>query len=261
MNIGRIVFLLREYFFPSGCALCGRLLAGADECWYGLCGDCMGILKKNDSGRDRCDRCGRPLVSERDRCMQCRNGSPAFDRIVTLYPYRGIYRKLLGAYKFGKNLPLGHFLAERTGEILAQIPDLPPGKTAGRDPAGGVAPTAPDTGPAAPALVPVPPRPGKLRKIGWDQVEYLARLLEKEKGAFPPVRRCLGRLPAGIQKKLNREQRRQNLRGKIVLRAAAPETAILLDDVVTTGSTMDACATALRAGGARRVLGLCLFYS
>jgi ComF family protein len=239
MNTDRIIFLLREYFFPSGCALCGSPLAGAGECWYGLCENCAEALKKSGPrGGDRCDCCGRPLVSELGRCMQCRNGDPRdFDRIIGLYPYRGVYRGLLGAYKFGRNLALGHFFAERIGETLAQIPDL-----------------------RRPALVPVPPRPGKLHRTGWDQVEYLARLLEKKGEPFPPVRRCLRRLPSGVQKELGREQRRHNLRGKIAVRKGAPETAILLDDVVTTGSTMDACAAALKAEGAQKVLGICLFY-
>ena len=244
MNIQRIVFPLRDCFFPSGCALCGRSLVGAGEWWYGLCEDCTETLKKEGpGGKEHCDRCGRPLVSERGRCMQCRRGKvPGFDRIVTLYPYRGSYRKLLGAYKFGKNLSLGHFLAERIGETLTRI--LDPYRGEG----------------AAPALVPVPPRPGKRKKTGWDQVEYLTGLLEKGGTASPLVRRCLRRLPSQAQKELDREHRKKNLLGKIVVRGRAPETAILLDDVITTGSTMDACAAALKAGGAKRVLGICLFY-
>jgi ComF family protein len=245
MNASRIIFLLREYFFPSGCVLCGKNLSGVKECWYGLCENCQEVLEKDGlEGEDRCDCCGRPLVSERGRCMQCRNEDTRhFDRIITLYPYRGKYRKLLGAYKFGGNPAPGHFLAERIGKTLARLPELRRGEEAG------------------PVLVPVPPRPGKIKKNGWDQIEYLAKLLEREKEALPPVSRCLRRLPAETQKKLGREQRRQNLRGKIVVRTGVPETAILLDDVITTGSTMDACAAALKAGGARRVLGICLFYS
>jgi ComF family protein len=248
MKAERIIFLLREYCFPSGCALCGKNLSGTEECWYGLCENCIKVLEKNSLGDkdrgDRCDRCGRPLVSERGRCMQCRNGeAPCFDRIVTLYPYRGMYRKLLGAYKFGGNLALGHFFAERIRETLARIPEFR------------------DGGEAGPVLVPVPPRPGKIHSAGWDQMEYLAGLLEKRGGPPLPVSRCLRRLPTETQKKLDREQRRQNLRGKIVARTGAPETAILLDDVITTGSTMDACAAALRTGGAGKVLGICLFYS
>ncbi|MDR1900516.1 MAG: ComF family protein [Treponema sp.] len=256
MNIRRIVSLLREYCFPSGCALCGGNLVGADECWYGICEPCAKRLR-GDRG-DRCDRCGRPLISEQGRCMSCRNGETrSFDRIVTLYPYRGACRKLLGAYKFGRHPALGHFFAERIRETLEEFPDL----RSGEEPL---------------TLVPVPPRPGKVKKTGWDPVEHLAGLLEQgeappkrrsperrspERHSPPiPLRRCLKRLPSQSQKELDREHRRRNLLGKIVLRKKPPPAAVLLDDVITTGSTMDACAAALKAGGTQRVLGICLFY-
>jgi ComF family protein len=245
VDTGRIAFLLREYFFPSGCALCGGTLSGAEECRYGLCEGCREDLERRREDGDRCDCCGRPLVSERGRCARCRDGeAPRLDGIVTLYPYRGKYRKLLGAYKFGGNPAPGRFLAEKIRETLARLPELRPG------------------GEGGPVLVPVPPRPGKIGKTGWDQVEYLAKLLGGGGKGAPPltVRRCLRRLPSRAQKELDREQRRRNLQGKILVRAGAPETAVLLDDIITTGSTMDACAAALRAGGARRVLGICLFY-
>jgi ComF family protein len=239
-NTRRALFFLREYFFPAGCALCGRDLAGAVEAWYGLCETCRASLADDPpSGEipDHCDLCGRPLVSEQDRCLPCRNRElPGFDRIKVLFPYAGTYRCLLNAYKFGKNLALGNFFAEKIREAL-------------KDPA------LPRTAP----VVPVPPRPGKIRETGWDQVEYLAGLLERNREA--EIFRCLERLPSQVQKKLNREDRATNLLSRIRLTTGAPRTAILIDDVMTTGSTMDVCASVLKAGGAAQVFGICLFYS
>jgi predicted amidophosphoribosyltransferase len=201
----------------------------------------------------------------------CREGEGyAFDGAFLLYPYTGKYRKLLGAYKFGKYRALGHFLGEQLVEGLSRF--APPGMT-------------------NPCWVPVPPRPGKIKRSGWDQIEYLAGRLEgmdrkKSKkpdlnppaghdvpektqlpaytgqyvGVYHPVYRCLKRLPSLSQKKLNREERKTNLRGRIRCTGKPPAEVILFDDVFTTGSTLDACAQALKAGGAEKVYAVCLFY-
>jgi predicted amidophosphoribosyltransferase len=51
--------------------------------------------------------CGKPLVSEKDYCLACRNGGEKFyDHLWVLFPYSGKYQKLLAAYKFGKNIKL-----------------------------------------------------------------------------------------------------------------------------------------------------------
>jgi ComF family protein len=246
MKTGNLVFFLREFFFPSGCALCGAVLVSPEEAWYGLCRSC----RRPPPAGERCGSCGRPLVSEQGFCLACRNGDErSLDRGILLYPYRGTYRRLLGAYKFGGNLGLGHFFAEKIRDVLRA---LPPGEAGGAEGTGGAGLET-----ETPVLVPVPPRPGKLRRTGWDQVEYLAKLLES--GPFP-VSRCLRRLPSRHQKELNRENRKTNLRGKIVLAGKAPPRAIILDDVCTTGSTLEACAAALKAGGTKEAAGLCLFY-
>jgi ComF family protein len=239
----KIVFWLREYFFPFGCAVCGASLLGAREAWYGLCEHCRGGIDAGlNAAGERCDCCGRPLVSEQGRCLSCRAATTAdaraVDRVTVFFPYTGKYRRLLGAYKFNRHIALGHFFAEKIAAALADI-----GRT------------------DAYTVVPVPPRPGKIQKTGWDQVEYLAKLLERKR---IPVLRCLKRLPSKVQKELGREDRKKNLRGRIILtdrlRAAIPKTVVILDDVMTTGSTLEVCAEAVRAGGAERVYGLCLLY-
>ena len=232
---------MREYFFPFGCSVCGEDLTG-EETWYGLCDTCRnGIeheLAENMAG-ETCDCCGRPLISELGRCIPCRQEEGrSYDRVKTMFPYTGKYRQLLTAYKFNKNLSAGNFFVEQI-LIMLKSGDFPLNA----------------------AIVPVPPRPGKIRKSGWDQVEYLARLLEKNNGnGGPAVNRCLKRMPSKSQKELGRENRRSNLQGRIATVRQAPATAVVLDDVMTTGATLNACAAALKEGGAKTVYGLCLFY-
>ena len=244
------LFYLREYFFPSGCGGCGKALSGSaaaggedyGEAYYGLCGDCMAFLNAAIDSESRCETCGKPLISEKRICLSCRQReAESGSRIVKtrlLFPYTGRFRAILGAYKFGKSLGVANFLAQRLNAC------------------------ADDFGPEAASeavWVPVPPRPGKIKKQGWDQIEYLAGLLESGYKRCH-VSRCLKRLPSRSQKELNREQRGSNLKGRIIRTRQAPKTAILFDDVITTGSTLNACAQALLEGGTESVYGVCLFY-
>jgi len=240
-NLTNLLLWLRDFTFPSACALCARSFISAGEMRLGLCETCLAALESEQE--QTCKACGRPLISEMDSCLPCRNMSErSYRRLWTFFPYTGKYRKLLSGYKFQKNLALANFMAVKAVQLISSEPLL---KNA--------------------VIVPVPPRPGKIKETGWDQVEYLVKRLEKllpaqnEKGV-PFVSRCLKRNKSGVQKRLSRAGRMENLRGRITLEKAAPACAIIIDDVITTGSTLEVCAQALREGGAQEVFGLCLFY-
>jgi ComF family protein len=243
MDIRKRLFYFREYFFPSGCGGCGEPLMG-QEAYSGLCASCKAILESCYKNEKHCVYCGRLLISENDTCLSCRenpaaeNGrySESLVKLRSIFPYSGKYRSVLASYKFGKSLGLGRFLGQFLNMALEGLEFT--GNT---------------------AWVPVPPRPGKIKKQGWDQIEYLAKLLGK--GGCLPVSRCLKRLPSRSQKELNREEREINLKGKIRCIRQPPETAILFDDVITTGATINVCAEALLNGGAKNVYGICLFYN
>lgn len=227
---------IREWIAPSQCALCGTDLFEGPEIHRGLCEACHAFLRV--SFPPACPHCGRPLISEEGLCIECRQKErPFYDAVVALYPYGGVYRNLLAAYKFHRHRPLANFFIPPMLEVLDQLAL---------------------THPPVDALVPVPPRPGKLKKTGWDQIEYLAKKLEK--ATTIPVLRCLRRSVSRSQKELNREERSVNLRGKIQCSTRVGPTVAIFDDVITTGATLNACAEALRASGAQRVYGIALFY-
>jgi ComF family protein len=224
---------IKDFLFPSTCALCDKSLIGYEEIGFGLCADCKESIAIDKSGK--CNLCGKPLVSEIDTCLPCRNSEHTFDRLWVLYPYTGKYRRLLTAYKFGKKLAIADFFAQKINEVINSETILQDA-----------------------VLVPVPPRPGKIKHSGWDQVDNLVKTIEKTSNRN--VSRILKRRKSKIQKELNRAERLENLKGRIYTEGSAPEIVLIIDDVITTGSTMEVCAQVLKEAGARKVYGLCLFY-
>ncbi len=194
---------------------------------------------------DRCSVCGTRLISAENTCPQCREGDGAFrhtDKVCTLFSYTPANAAALSAWKIAGNRLYSSIFAEILATVFAA--SVLTGKECK---ARGI------------AIVPVPPRPGKIKNTGWDQIEELCRLLRKRYGM--PVANCLKRLSAKQQKRLGREERKANIRGQISLKKGKtpPETAILIDDIVTTGATADACAQALKSAGCRFVAVLSLF--
>lgn len=162
--------------------------------------------------------------------MRCRAQPWSFDSAFPLFSYEGRARDLVSAYKKGGRRSLAPFIAGLFAEaIAAKWPER--------------------------TVVPVPPRPGKARASGWDQVEELARILEAR--GFR-VERPLERRASAQQKSLGRDERGFNASKAYALKpcSASPELPLLIDDVITTCATIEACSRALRGGGARSVAAL-----
>lgn len=124
-------------------------------------------------------------------------------------------------------------------------------------------------------LVGVPPRPGKMRQRGWDQIEDVCKTLHILYGF--PVLTLLKRVSREQQKKKNRTGRLETKDTAYALRTdytkllahwakekgeaqtAVPKSAILIDDVITTGATVDACAALLQEAGIKKVDVISLF--
>ncbi|MDR0586603.1 MAG: double zinc ribbon domain-containing protein, partial [Treponema sp.] len=83
---------LAEILFPRGCACCEKPLAFSG--YFGVCPDCRGrLLDVFSEDLKRCSVCGKPLVSEREICMDCRRGPHrSFDRVFSVFPYQGDYK-------------------------------------------------------------------------------------------------------------------------------------------------------------------------
>lgn len=223
---------------PLRCVVCTGPVEAALP--WPLCSACAASLSVH--GGRRCTVCGKPIISELIQCVRCRTATVSFDGAFPLYSYTGAARKLLIAYKAKKRRSLANFLALRLAqEITVRFPGY--------------------------TIVPVPPRPGKLRKEGWDQVDLLAGILERNLSL--PVARLLVRKKGGDeQKTLDREGRRNNVMGRYILKADScatdsgravvimPGKVLLLDDIMTTGATLSECASVLKAHGSDQVFAM-----
>jgi ComF family protein len=186
-----------------------------------------------------CWSCAAPARAEQPLCGRCRlalrwlpGDATDLGGVVAWCPvaYDGPARALVHALKFRG--------AEGVADAMAA-------QIAARAPAEQL---------AGATLVPVPLHPARLGERGYNQAERLAKALAAR--CQLPLHDCLERRGhGGRQMGRGRGDRLEALRGAVSLRAGAvaPRRALLVDDVVTTGATLAACAAALRAGGAERV--------
>ena len=182
----------------------------------------------------RCPRCGLP----RHRAG-CPAATSAFDRAWAPLAYEGPARDLVRALKFHGALPVAGLMA---AHLAANLPlDLRTGpKGSDGHPPPGV------------EVVAVPPHRGRLRRRGFDPAALLAAGLAAR--AALPLAPCLKRTDRGRrQVGAGRSTRRSAGRFRALATAPAPRAAVLVDDVHTTGATLDVCARALKAEGAEWV--------
>jgi ComF family protein len=223
---------------PQLCLICGSF-SDSDSPLCRACAETFFSVDSTVFSDSRCAKCGRPLISAIELCVDCRNLGmlKSIDRIISLFPYDAIGQDALVSWKLRGKRSLSRVFAN----CLARCMEF-------------------DSGIRDMTIVPVPPRPQKMKEKGWDQIQELTRYLSRVKKVR--MNDCLGRTSAFQQKKLGRSARFANIKGTFIVkdRSTVPETAIVLDDLMTTGSTLDACAETLKNAGCGKVYGLTLFY-
>ena len=220
----RLAAGIGRHGLPSHCLVC----AEAGQPGRDLCRACEAALPWN---RSACPGCGLPLPAPAALCGGCLQRAPVFDAVRATFVYAEPLDRLLPRFKFHRDLAAGALLSLLMVQALREDPpaDWPQ------------------------ALLPVPLHRGRLRQRGYDQALELARPLARAFG-IPLRGHSLQRVQATrAQSRLDAAARRRNLRQAFEVRGEVPAHVVLVDDVMTTGATVEAAARALRKAGARRV--------
>jgi len=238
---------LSTVLFPSSCRLCESPLLQFSR--LPVCSACIDSIQRFELVR--CDICGEAVNSfQKDEepalCGMCRRAAPRFVRAYAYGSYDGALRGLIHLLKYQQVKPaaepLGKFLAASLNEFHAD-----------RTASIFVKPVL---------VVPVPLSRAKERQRGFNQAEMLSRAAMKHlsRGSSSGLVLHAGNLQrvrsTVSQTGLTSHQRRKNVRGAFALRRPQQvqgRSVLLIDDVYTTGTTLNECARVLRSVGAEKV--------
>jgi ComF family protein len=235
VNVVSSVF---SVFFPSDCRLCGVPLVNISR--LPVCQECLDSLEPIRA--PQCVQCGERLLPAQllmgdGRCQGCHEFQPEFERAVSFGEYAGALRGLIHLLKYDRVLPAAPVLGRLLANAICQLQHHSDG--------------------ASPLLVPVALHAGKRSERGFNQAELIARSAVKHLPQHLEVAAVLKRRRAThSQVGLTREERVANMRDAFGV--TAPErvksrTVIVVDDVMTTGTTVSECARVLKQAGAERV--------
>jgi ComF family protein len=225
-GLGRLGGVALDLIYPPRCALCQK---------HGsfLCEACRESLPR--AGGRRCEACWLPLRGS--ECGGCAEHPTALTRLRAVYRYEGGVRTLVHAFKFGGQSSLARALG------------------------GDLARCYVDHGLDADVIVPVPLTVARRRDRGYNQAALLARQVSRQTGvAVAEALRRTGNAPPQAQSATAEERRRNVIGAFEVARASDIEglRVLVVDDVATTGATLNACAVELLKAGALDVSGLTL---
>ena len=224
---------LVEVFFPRSCLHCGDAVEYSD--FQFLCRVCSRELFL--SKPPICSTCGYPffgMLAGPRVCPHCVELDPLFEQGKTLFLAKGPARSIIHVLKYQS----GFYVLEDVKVMIAKVPHY-------KEYFDGA------------ILIPVPLHPTKERERGFNQSLVIAKSLNEATEAKDLQNLLVRTMYTQTQTRLSRAARHQNVKNAFALAADAVvipnQTYILVDDVITTGSTLNACAAVLREAGANQV--------
>ncbi len=217
---------IQNHLFPPTCILCGH--PGFES--LDLCAICYKHLPINTKHCLRCAEIFEPTITEPTLCGRCISKTPVFDKVYAPFIHQEEIRYLITGLKFGKQFKnarlLGNLLAGFV-EANAPMPEL---------------------------IIPVPLHASRYRERGFNQALEIARTVSL-KLAIPIDHSSCSRLKnTPHQTGLTAKKRQQNLRRAFsIIKPIKVNHVAILDDVMTTGSTVNALAAELKRAGVNRI--------
>jgi len=220
--------------YPRRCPVCHEIVEEKGEVACGICRTRLPYIRE-----PFCLQCGKPLLmEEQEYCSDCTRKTHAFYKGRAAFAYDEIMRRSIARFKYAGRREYADFYAE---EILRKYArEMLHWKCE--------------------VLVPIPLHSSRRRNRGFNQAELLAEKISKRSG-IPVDRTLLYRhKKTHVQKELDDRERLTNLKNAFSVRKGKIpyKNIILVDDIYTTGSTMDAAAKILKENGIQTVYFLCI---
>lgn len=213
-------------FFPHVCPFCGRV---TEEDVCKTCREQVEYIRE-----PRCMRCGKPLRSEeQEYCYDCERHSHAYDRGYALWIHKGSVQRAIYQFKYHNRRVYSQFFGK---ELLSQY-----GQAVRKW--------------NITTIIPIPLSRKRRRIRGFNQAELLARELGAGLGITVDAKSLVRVRDTSPQKKMDARGRSCNLKHAFAWRGknSINGNILLIDDIYTTGSTIDAAARVLKKNGAGKI--------
>ena len=234
--IKAIIGFCLELLYPKRCVVCDNVLSKIEKD-VGICKKCSTKIKL--VGKDYCMKCGGPLADKTEEyCVNCKNNPHIYNQAKAVFRYTGDMKNSMYRFKYANKRCYGKVY----GRFAAK-------QYAGWMKAKGIE-----------AIIPVPMYEKKKRRRGYNQAEVFAKALSELTG-IPVQNEIVRRESETIaMKQLNRLKRKKNLLKAFILAENVVQfrKVLIVDDIYTTGTTIDEVAKVLKAGGVKEVYGMCV---
>ncbi len=229
MGIVSRLKLVSSIFFQNGCIVCGRATTSM------ICADCSNSIRYVQE--PFCTRCGKPFTSDSGIshiCYDCIKGKNKFTMSRAAFEYNGAIVKLIHRFKFGDQVNVLSFFSDEIFKLYQVHYSTE----------------------SINAIIPVPLSLRRLKHRSYNQTQLLAAQLSKKLSipVFPQVLEKIKETPP--QSRLSAEKRQENVKDayKVTDRVSLKgKKVLLIDDVITTGATVNACTKALMRAGIKQV--------